>query len=208
MDDNEEREIKLESDSTYTFYCLIAIHLECFSFDIKLSQCVIYITGIPYGESKSESEYVTVKIEESCEAQSNRTGDGKTEIKQESDDTYTSAYSVIFKEELDEVKEEITEEEGEIYEQINEGADRATNEGEDFKVVEMKDEEEEDNNSQVTTQVLKLFNFSLYLYMQFIWTSTSQIRTFTSPPTFLLVHMKCKMKSTSGLCLDFQCSII
>jgi hypothetical protein len=152
----------------------------------------MYITGIPYGESKNESEYGTLKMEESCEVQSNRTGDGETEIKLESDSTYISAYSVIFKEERDEVKEEITEEEGEIDEQINEGEDRSTNEGKDLKVVEMKDEEEEDNNFQVTTQVLKLFTFNLYLYMQFIWTSTSQIRMFTSPPTFLLVHMKLK----------------
>jgi hypothetical protein len=104
-------------------------------------------------------------MEESCEAQTNRTGNEETKIKLESDSPCSFAYSVIFKEEHDEVKEEITEEEGEIYGQINEGEDRAsnegedrasnegedqpTNEGEDLKVVEMKEEEEEDNDIQV-----------------------------------------------------------
>jgi hypothetical protein len=96
-----------------------------------------------------------MKMEESCEVQSNRTGDEETEIKLEPDDTYTFAYSVIFKEDYGEVKEEITEEEGGIY--------QPTNEEEDLRVVEMKAEEEEDNIFQVITQVLKLIFFKPYI---------------------------------------------
>jgi hypothetical protein len=45
--------------------------------------------GIPNGESKDESEHETLKMEESCEAQSNKPGDEETEIKLESQCTYT-----------------------------------------------------------------------------------------------------------------------
>jgi hypothetical protein len=144
------------------------------------------------------------KLEKSCEAQSYRAENEETEIKQEpestesnrtdnagdevreikleSDDTYTFAYSVIFKDEHDSVKEE---EQGGIDHQTNEVEDPATNEvedpannevedpptnevedpatnevedpptneGVDLNVGEMKYEVEEDNNLQVTTQV-------------------------------------------------------
>jgi antitoxin component YwqK of YwqJK toxin-antitoxin module len=120
----------------------------------KLSQFILYITGIPNGDSMSETENGTLakamKIEGPCEVQPNRPGNEETEIELESDSPCTFAYSVRFKEEHGQVKEEITEEQGWIYPQIDEGEDQLTNEGEDLNVVEMKHEE----NLQVTPQVL------------------------------------------------------
>jgi hypothetical protein len=122
---------------------------------IKLSQCILCITGIPNGDSKSETENGTLvkamKMEESCEAQSNRPGDEKTEIRLESDGTFTIAYSVVFKEEHGEVKEQITEKGG-IDHQNNDGEDQTINIGEDLSVVEMKDKEDEDDIFQVKIQ--------------------------------------------------------
>jgi hypothetical protein len=91
-------------------------------------------------------------MEESCEAQSNRAGNEEIEIKLESDSPCTFAYSVTFKEEHGQVKEEITEEQGWIYPKTTEGEDQLTNEGKDLNVVEMKYEVEEDNKFQVTTE--------------------------------------------------------
>ena len=93
-------------------------------------------------------------MEESFEAQSNRPGNEETEVKLESDSPCTFAYSVIFKEEHAQVKEEITEEQGWIYPQIDEGEDQLGNEGKNLNVVEIKGEEEVDNDLQVTALVL------------------------------------------------------
>jgi hypothetical protein len=102
-----------------------------------------------------------MKIEGSCEAQPNRPGNEEIEIKLESDSPCTFAYSVIFKEDHIQIKEEITEEQGWIYPQITEGEDQLTNEGKDLNVVEMKEEEEEDSNLQVKTLVLIFHVFVL-----------------------------------------------
>jgi hypothetical protein len=198
-------------------YCFQNIQEAC----IKLSKCLLCITGIPNGDSKSETENETLvkamKMEESCEAQSNRTenagkgetgnagneetgnaetgnagnaetwtsgneetgtsgneetenagneetenaGNEETEIKLESDDTYTFAYSVIFKEDHGQVNE-ITEEHGGDDEQNNDGEYRIDNKGEDLRVVDMEDEEEEKEGDkvQVTIRVLKLILIS------------------------------------------------
>jgi hypothetical protein len=119
----------------------------------------MYIVCLIEGGSESETENGTpaaksMKVEETHEAQSNRIGNEETEIKLESDSPCTFAYSVTFKEEHGQVKEEITEEQGWIYPQTTEGEDQLTKEGEDLNVVEMKYEEEDDNNLQVTAQVL------------------------------------------------------
>jgi hypothetical protein len=86
----------------------------------------------------------------------------KEEIKEEPDCAYTAVYSVIFREECGQVKDEITEEQGEDQpanggedQPINRGEDQPTNGGEDLNVVEMKKEEEENDNFQVTTQAFR-----------------------------------------------------
>jgi hypothetical protein len=130
--------------------------------------------------NRTEDEETEIKQEtEGTESyRTGNSGNGETEIKQETEGIYAMAYSVIFKEEHGQVKEEVTEEQGGIDHQINEGEDPATNEGEDpatnegedpgtiegedpaaneaedFYVVEMKYEEEEDFKLQVTTEAL------------------------------------------------------
>jgi hypothetical protein len=128
-------------------------------------------TGNAENEETENAGNEETEIKQETErTESYRAENGETEIKHETEGTYAFAYSVIFKEEHGQVKEEITEEQGGIDYQINEGEDPATNEGEDpatnegedpatneredLNVVEMKFEEEEDNNLQVTTQVL------------------------------------------------------
>jgi hypothetical protein len=152
-------------------------------FFINQDVCFCLIEGGSESDAENGPLAKVIKMEKSCEArQSYMTENGETEIKQESestesyradsavdnvreiklalDDTYTFAFSVIFKEEHDSVEKEIIEEQGGIDHQINEVEDPPTNkvedpptnEGVDLNVGEMKYEVEEDDNLQVTTQ--------------------------------------------------------